>query len=76
MSADDLAGLATRLGVRNQPPRPRHALVYELTRAFLTRGVPVTASGVLEMGTDPFGFLRWPEGNFSACRRTCTCPPP
>ncbi len=38
----------------------------ELVRAFLSRGVPVTAEGVLEIGAEPFGFLRWPELNFLA----------
>ena len=65
--AELLADLAARLGVRNQPPRPRHTLVCELVRAFLARGVPVTAAGVLEMGADPFGFLRWADENFAPC---------
>ena len=75
-SAEDLADLALRAGVRNQPPRPRHALVCELVRAFLMRGVPVTASGVLEMGTDPSGFLRWPEFNFLPCPEDLYVPAP
>lgn len=62
-----LAELAGELGVRNQPPRARHPLVYELVRAYLARGVRVTAEGVLELGTEPFGFLRWPEFNFLPC---------
>ena len=62
--------------MRNQPPRPRHALVCELVRAFLARGVPVTAEGVLEIGSDPFGFLRWPEFNFLPCPEDLYVPAP
>ncbi len=59
--------LAAQLGVRNQPPRSRHSLVCELVRAYLARGVRVTAEGVLELGADPFGFVRWPAYNFLPC---------
>ena len=62
-----LGELAVEMGVRNHPPRGRHALVFELVRAYLARGVRVTADGVLELGTEPFGFLRWPEYNFLPC---------
>ena len=44
--------------------------------AFLARGVPVTAEGVLEMGSDPFGFLRWPEFNFLPCPEDLYVPAP
>jgi transcription termination factor Rho len=62
-----LAELAVQLGVKNTPPRARHPLVCELVRASLARQIPVTAEGVLEMGTEPFGFLRWPDFNFLHC---------
>ena len=63
----DLAALAAGLGVKNLPPRARHPLVCELVRAMVSRGIKVSAEGILEMGTEPFGFLRWPEFNFLAC---------
>ncbi len=63
----ELASLAAAFGVRNDPPRPRHPLVCEIVRAALARGVPVEAEGILEMGNDPFGFLRWPSCNFQNC---------
>ncbi len=65
LSTGDLAALAARLNVRNLPPRPRHSLVCEVVRAFLIRGVPVTAEGIVEIGNEPFGFVRWPEFNFA-----------
>lgn len=74
--ADELAALAAQLGVRNQPPRARHPLVGELVRAFLARRVEVTAEGFLEIGTEPFGFVRWPEFNFLPCPEDLYVPAP
>ncbi len=73
---DELHALASALGVRNQPPRPRHALVCEIMRASLARGIPAVAEGVLETGNDPFGFLRWPACNFQACPEDIYVPAP
>ena len=67
LPTDRLTELAAELNVRNQPPRSRHSLVCEIVRAYLARGVRVTADGILELGTDAFGFLRWPEYNFLPC---------
>ena len=74
--ADELAALAAQLGVRNQPPRARHPLVGELVRAFLARGTEMTAEGFLELGTEPFGFVRWPEFNFLPCPEDLYVPAP
>ena len=73
---DDLHALAAALGVRHQPPRPRHALVCEILRAGLGRGIPAEAEGILETGNDPFGFLRWPACNFQACPEDLYVPAP
>ena len=67
MAMADLAALALRLGVKNLPPRARHPLVCELVRTLVMRGTKVSSEGILEMGNDPFGFLRWPEFNFLPC---------
>ena len=64
---EQLHALAAALGVRRDPPRPRHPLICEIVRAALARGIPATAEGILEMGSDPFGFLRWPSCNFQPC---------
>ena len=73
---DELQALADTLGVRHQTPRPRHPLVCEIMRAGLARGIPAVAEGVLEMGSDPFGFLRWPACNFQACPEDLYVPAP
>ncbi len=72
--SDRLGALAAALNVRNDPPRARHALVCEILRAGLARGIPATAEGILEMGGDPFGFLRWPACNFQSCPEDLSVP--
>ena len=60
----ELNELAAAVNARNFPPRPRHPLVAEICRAALARQAPVCAEGVLEMGGEPFGYLRWPAYSF------------
>ncbi len=71
-----LAGLAARLGLRVPVGRARHALVADVARGALGRAIPVTAEGVLELGSDPFGFLRWPKYNFLTCPEDLYVPAP
>lgn len=59
-----LTKVAAQVNARNFPPRPRHPLIAEVCRAALNRQVPICAEGVLEMGAEPFGHLRWPQFNF------------
>jgi transcription termination factor Rho len=73
---DELIALATRFGLRVQPGRNRHALVADIARAGLGRAIPVTAEAVLELGTEPFGFLRWPKFNFLPCPEDLYVPAP
>ncbi len=76
LPTERLGELAVQLGVRNHPPRARHPLVCELVRAYLARGVKVTADGILELGADAFGFVRWPEYNFLPCPEDLYVPAP
>ncbi len=64
MPMPELNRLAARIRARNFPPRARHPLVAEICRAALFRQIPVSAQGVLEMGNEAFGHLRWPRFNF------------
>lgn len=64
MSLPELGAIAARIGARNFPPRARHPLVAEICRAALLRHIPVSAEGVLEIGGESFGHLRWPKFNF------------
>ena len=76
MTMEALGDLAARLGLRVQPGRARHALVADIARGALGRAIPVSAEGVLELGTDPFGFLRWPKYNFLTCPEDLYVPAP
>ena len=73
---ESLVELAVRFGLRVQPGRARHALVADIARAALVRAIPITAEGVLELGSDPFGFLRWPKYNFLPCPEDLYVPAP
>ncbi|MBV9126866.1 MAG: transcription termination factor Rho, partial [Verrucomicrobia bacterium] len=68
-SPAQLDALATLFHVRNSPPRPRHALVNEIARAALARGVRVTAEGVVEVSGElgGAGIIRWPDFSFVPC---------
>ena len=64
-----LAERAASFNVRHLPPRPRHALVNDIVRAAIARGVRVTAEGVVETPGDMggAGVIRWPEFSFVPC---------
>jgi transcription termination factor Rho len=55
---------ARQLGLRLPPARGRQQLVCDIVRAWLARGVPVAADGVLEFGADSFALLRSIELSF------------
>jgi transcription termination factor Rho len=82
----DLAGLqrapletlletARQLGVRLTPARGRQQLTSDITRAWLARGVPVVADGIVEFGADSFALLRSVEGNFAPSPADIYVPP-
>jgi transcription termination factor Rho len=55
---ETLLETARQLGLRLPPARGRQQLVCDIARAWLARGVPVDADGVLEFGADSFALLR------------------
>jgi transcription termination factor Rho len=50
--------------VRVNPEKTRHHIVFDLLRAYAARGTELFADGILEMGAQGGGFLRWPRFNF------------
>ncbi len=64
MSASDLLKEAGALGVRPNPERSRHYLIYDIMRARVQRGARVFADGIAEISAENHGFLRWPRYNF------------
>ncbi len=63
-SLETLLELARQLGLRLSPSRHRQQLACDIGRAWLARGVPVVADGVLEFGADSFALLRSIETSF------------
>ncbi len=70
----ELLERAEGLDVRINPDKTRHHLVFDLLRAYAARGTELFADGMLELGPQGSGFLRWPRYNFARCRRTSSSP--
>jgi len=67
LNAEPLNGLLERaetLGLRLNADKTRHQIVVELLRAYAGRGTQLYAEGILELGPQGSGFLRWPRFNF------------
>ena len=68
---------ADQFRIRNFPPRPRHALVADLARAYLISGVAVEADGMVDQPPDSPNspaVLRWPDFNFIPSPEDATIP--
>ena len=52
------------MGVRMNADKTRHHLVFELMRAYASRGTTIFADGVAELSPQGSGFIRWPRYNF------------
>ena len=52
------------LGVKVNPERTRHHLVYDLLRAYAAKGAELYAEGVIDLSQPGIGYLRWPRFNF------------
>jgi transcription termination factor Rho len=67
LNAEPLNGLLERadaLDLRLNADKTRHQIVFELLRAYASRGTLLFADGVIEMSGQGNGFLRWPRFNF------------
>ena len=67
LHSEPLAALVARaetLRLRLNPDRTRHHLVFELLKAYASRGTELFADGILELSPQGSGFLRWPCYNF------------
>ena len=52
------------VGVRWNADKTRHHLVFDILRAYGSRGTVLFADGIVEMSAQGGGFLRWPRYNF------------
>jgi transcription termination factor Rho len=62
----ELAQLALDYQLRINPDRTRHHVILDLMKLFASKGVVVTADGILEVNEESQAFLRWPEFSFKA----------
>ncbi|MEM0897296.1 MAG: transcription termination factor Rho [Verrucomicrobiota bacterium] len=60
----ELYELGASLGLRVGGITSKHQLVFEILRHWGKRGTRIEVEGILEVGKEGFGFLRWPEFNF------------
>lgn len=61
---NDLLRRAESIGVRINPDKTRHQIVFDLLRAYSALGSTLFADGVIEFSQQGNGFLRWPRFNF------------
>ena len=65
-SNDELSNLATEFGANTNGSNKRHDLVTRVAKAVAEKTGPITASGILSIVNDGYGFLRQDAGNSSA----------
>ena len=65
-SNDELARMATELGANENGSGKRNDLVSRVARVVAEKQGPITASGILSIVNDGYGFLRQEAGNTSA----------
>ena len=74
LSSAALASRFEEIGLRVNPDRTRHQLVFDLLKGYASRGVAIIADGVLDCAADGQGLLRWPRYSFLNCPENVTVP--
>jgi len=72
----ELLELTRQLNLRASHERTRHQLIFDLLKAYNTRGIKLIAEGMLEGSTESYGFLRWERYNFNPCPEDVYVPAP
>ena len=62
-----LLELTRQFNLRVSHERTRHQLIFDLLKAYSSRGVQLIGEGMLEITTESYGFLRWERYNFTPC---------
>jgi transcription termination factor Rho len=62
-----LLELARQFNLRVSHERTRHQLIFDLLKAYSSRGVQLIGEGMLEITSESYGFLRWERYNFMPC---------
>src|SRR5271165_5167005 len=64
-----LLELTRQFNLRVSHERTRHQLIFDLLKAYSSRGIALIAEGMLEIANESYGFLRWERYNFMPCGR-------
>jgi transcription termination factor Rho len=67
LSHSVLLELTRQFNLRASHERTRHQLIFDLLKAYSSRGVQLIGEGMLEMTNEHYGFLRWERYNFTPC---------
>jgi transcription termination factor Rho len=67
LSVGELVQRFQNLGLKANPERTRHQLVFDLLKVYTLRGVPLFAEGILDAANESQAVLRWPRFNFLNC---------
>src|SRR6202521_4863108 len=62
-----LLELTRQFNLRVSHERTRHQLIFDLLKAYSSRGVQLIGEGMLEITGESYGFLRWERYNFTSC---------
>jgi transcription termination factor Rho len=62
-----LLELTRQFNLRVSHERTRHQLIFDLLKAYSSRGVQLVGEGMLEITSESYGFLRWERYNFTPC---------
>jgi transcription termination factor Rho len=62
-----LLELSRQFNIRVSHERTRHQLIFDLLKAYSSRGVQLIGEGMLEITSESYGFLRWERYNFTPC---------
>jgi len=62
-----LLELARQFNLRVSHERTRHQLIFDLLKAYSSRGLLLIGEGMLELTNESYGFLRWERYNFTPC---------
>jgi len=76
LSHAEIVSRFEKLGLRVNPERTRHQLIYDLLKGYAVRGATIIADGVLDCPADGQGVLRWTRVSFLNCPENVSVPTP
>ena len=76
LSHPALLELTRQFNLRASHERTRHQLIFDLLKAYSSRGIKLIGEGMLEASNETYGFLRWERYNFNPCPEDVYVPAP